>query len=301
MLRDEVGGRFVNMVPLPNRQDIYGQVADKATKLITADVGGENDELARAWLAFGLNRSITKRSVMVVPYAGTFHSCMQYTADAVEELLQKGKPNPWPEPAKLSEFTVYGAKKIWEAIGTTVIAAVAAMKWLGQLAEMVSRVPGSTHVEWTTPLNFLVHQSKWNLTSRQVRTWFDGAVLMPRIVEEQDTLAPKQMASSVAPSFVHSLDATHMMMTICNGLDEGLENFAAVHDSFGVHACDMPMFSTCIRNAFHYMYSEHDVLAEFLESAKKLIPEEQWGDIPAMPSKGTLDIDGVLDSQFFFS
>ncbi len=300
MLRDAEGGRYVNMVPGLPRQDIYGRVAEKATVAITNDLGGEFDALAKAWLSFGLDRSITKRSVMVVPYAGTFHSCMNYTADAVVEKLEKGALHPWPD-GKLNDFTVYGAKKIWAAIETTVIAAVGAMNWLGTVASLVARVPGADKVVWDTPLNFPVHQAKWNLKSRQVDTYFDGKVIRPSLVEETDKLDPRQMASSVAPSFVHSLDAAHMMATINYALDTGIEHYAAVHDSFGTHACKLPKFNWCIRKAFIDIYEDRDVLAEFLIFAKKTIPEEMHDQIPPLPEMGTLDISAVMDSQFFFS
>ena len=300
MLRDAHGGRQVNMVPDPKRQDIYGAVAIKAIKAIKADVGGEQDALAKAWLEFGLDRSITKRSVMVVPYSGTFHSCMEYTSDSISEKMAKGSPNPWPY-GRFTDFNVYGSKKIWAAIGDTIVSAVGAMEWLSAVSVIVAKVPGSTRVEWITPVGFPVHQAKWNLSHRLIKTVFDGSCIWPSIVEETDKLNPRQMASSVAPSFVHSLDATHMMLTINYALAEGIQHFAAVHDSFGVHACDIVVFNQCIREAFVDIYENHDVLAEFLESAKRLIPEEQWDKIPPLPPRGTLDIRGVLDSQFFFS
>jgi DNA-directed RNA polymerase len=300
MLRDEEGGRYVNMVPNLPRQDIYGRVAEKATAAITADLGGEFDALAKAWLSFGLDRSITKRSVMVVPYAGTFHSCMTYTADSVNEKLEKGVVHPWPD-GKMTDFTVYGAKKIWAAIETTVVAAVGAMNWLGSVASMVARVPGATKVVWDTPLNFPVHQAKWNLKTRRVETFFDGHVIHPHLVEETDKLDPRQMASSVAPSFVHSLDASHMMATINYALDNDITHFAAVHDSFGTHACKLPKFNWCIRKAFIDIYENRDVLADFLVIAKMMIPKDQHEDIPPLPEMGMLDITAVMDSQFFFS
>ena len=73
MLRDEVGGRATNLVPSPKPSDIYGAVAEAAKARLRA----ERSDLGDKWLAFGIDRKITKRSVMVLPYGGT---CLLYTS-----------------------------------------------------------------------------------------------------------------------------------------------------------------------------------------------------------------------------
>jgi hypothetical protein len=40
---------------------------------------------AHKWINFGIDRKITKRPVMVLPYGGTFTSCRGYVRAAVEE------------------------------------------------------------------------------------------------------------------------------------------------------------------------------------------------------------------------
>lgn len=298
MLRDEEGGRYVNLTATEERQDIYQRVADKALASIKAD--NENPELRDAWVKFGMSRSITKRSVMVVPYSGTFHACMQYTADAVQERLEEGEENPWPDDY-LSTFTVYGAKHIWAAIEDTIVAATKAMKWISTLARLVGKSDVINRIEWTTPVGFPVHQRKVKLEARRVKTWFDGSVIKPSLTSQTDELDPRQMASSIAPSFVHSLDAAHMMLSINYAKLNGIDNFAAVHDSFGCHARHLSVFNACIREAFVDIYEQHDVILEFYTEVRPLISDEYLEDVPPIPQKGTLDIHEVLDSEFFFS
>ena len=71
-----------------------------------------------------------------------------------------------------------------------------------------------------------------------------------------------------------------------------------IHDSFAVHASDMDIFSVLLRHSFHYIYTKHDPLAEFLEENKFVLEPEE---IPTLPTKGNFDIDNVLESSFFFS
>lgn len=301
MLRDETGGFHVNMTRSDERQDVYGAVASVATTLIESEPDTDKSGLASAWLKFGVGRDTTKRPVMVKPYSGTRTSCVQYVADSVEERIETGEPVPWSKEDMWS-FKVYGADVVWRAIPQVIVAADEAMRWLSSIARLVARSkPDINRIEWTTPLGFPVYQSKFSTKSRRVETKFNGSIFTARLNEQTDTLDPRQMASSVPPSFVHSLDACHLQATISAASAEGLSSFAAVHDSFGVHACDVERFSRIIREQFVWMYEEHDVLREFLDGALPLIEEALRDDIPDLPKYGTLDLQGVLENEFFFS
>lgn len=303
MLRDEVGGFHVNMVPGHSRQDVYGAVAQQALLIFQKEVESKGDRsgMAQAWLESGLmDRKTAKRPVMVKPYAGTRQSCTGYVRAAVDDKLKEGHPLPWAKD-DMFNFKLYGGLTVWDAIPKVVVAADAAMQWLSAVSRAVGRSqPNDLRIEWETPLGFPVWQYKFDMKSRRVKTHLDGAVYWPRLREETNKLDSRQMASSTPPSFVHSLDACHLQWTVDKALDQGIDHFAMVHDSFGVHAADVPKFTHIIREAFVEMY-QHDVLANFYESALPFIDEKELSAIPPMPSKGNLDLSGVLSSEFFFS
>ena len=303
MLRDEVGGFHVNMVPNPIRQDVYGAVAKEALMIFhrDAEAHGDRSGMAKAWLSSDLmDRKVSKRPVMVKPYAGTMQSCMAYVRSAVDDKLKDGHELPWAKD-DMFNFKLYGGQVVWEAIPRVVVAADGAMRWLSAVSRAVGRSqPDEKRIEWTTPVGFPVWQYKFDLKSRQVKTHLDGQVYRPRIVEDTDRLDSRQMASSTPPSFVHSMDAAHLQLTVVKALEHGITHFAMVHDSFGVHAADIPKFSRIIREAFVEMYQQ-DVLADFLASAKPFISEDEFTSIPPIPEKGTLDLQGILENEFFFS
>ena len=86
MLRDPVGGKATNLTPEPIPQDIYQMVANVVLTLVKEDATlGVN--YAQAWLDFGIDRKITKRPVMVVPYGGTRYSCREYVEEAMQEKI----------------------------------------------------------------------------------------------------------------------------------------------------------------------------------------------------------------------
>eukprot|EP00913_Durusdinium_trenchii_P011041 g10365.t1 len=57
------------------------------------------------------------------------------------------------------------------------------------------------------------------------------------------------------PNFIHSLDASHMMM-VAERCQQRQIAFAAVHDSFWSHAADIPVLNEEIREAFIELYQK---------------------------------------------
>ena len=305
MLRDETGGTAVNLRAIPERQDVYQQVADRVIEKLEYDrdnhEDGEVRQKAAVALQMGVSRKLTKRSTMIVPYNGTFHACMAY----ITEYYTDNGLEPW-EP--MSQFIPYVSKQVWDSIAEVVVAARGAMDWLTRVATAASKSEYALPMTWTTPAGFPVRQVRYESQQVRVRTWLDGKSSQVAYKRETKKIDAARMRSSVAPNFVHSMDAAHLQLTIStclNAYDAGEVTspfaFAMVHDSFGVHAADMPMFGQLLRRAFHFMYSEHDVLDEFLISNLPVIDDEQQVDLPHVPAKGKLDLDEVLESEFFFS
>lgn len=295
MLRDPVGGRAVNLMDLPERQDVYMDVAKVATELIKEDLGTDNNNLAEAWLKFGVTRKITKRSVMVVPYAATFMACMNYTREAVQEALDKGCPMPWSGDD--GQFITYGSKKIWEAIEKTVVAASGAMRWISMAANEYSKNKSNTHLRWGTPSGMVVRHRKPQTKPWRLDTVLDGSRITMQANTELITLDRTRMSSSTPPSFVHSMDAAHMCLAIDASVEAGLTSFGVVHDSFSTHAADMEVFGHCIRDTFHEMYTSQDIL----EGLRQQLQEGLDEPLPELPPKGDLDLNEVRTSTFFFS
>ena len=299
MLRDEVGGRSVNLVPGLSRQDIYQDVADVVIGQLLTD----GSSMAQDWLAFGIDRKTTKRQVMVVPYAGTFASCMEYTRASVEEKMKDGHPANWTsEDPSHTERVVYLSKLIWAAIDQVVIKGKEAMRWLSKTAseytKLVNTREGTAYekrMSWVTPDGFEAVHYRIEEKKKQVKSYLDGRVDLT-YYDETPNLDPKGMALAVAPNFVHSMDACLLRMAVMKGLGEGITDFAMIHDSFGVHAHDMARFlSSCIKPAFVEMY-QTDPLQEFAAR----LPLENL-ELDPLPSKGELALEDVVNSEFFFS
>lgn len=308
MLQDPIAGAAVNLIPSDKPQDIYGVVAERVVETLhriamqehdlSAQMHGLTDDQKREirwanlWGAFGIDRKITKRPVMVLPYGGTLNSCQKYVADAV---LERGNL-PFSEDEK-SQAINWLASRVWEAIGETVVSARLAMGWLRQVAGSVVKEGKPLH--WTTPSGFPVFQFYPKMKQFQMDTLLFGARFQPSIAQEvADEIDPRRQVNGVAPNFVHSLDASALVLTVCAAVDKGITKFAMIHDSYGTTAFHTPVLASTLREEFVIMYDSYDALEQF---AQTVIPEGIRDGVDHPPFVGGLNLQDVLRSDYFFA
>ena len=111
--------------------------------------------------------------------------------------------------------------------------------------------------------------------------------------KELDRLNPNKVKSSVAPNFIHSLDAYHMRETIRRmGSDNDELDFWAVHDSFGAHACEIDKLKEIVTSSFQEFYKDYDV-----NSLGEEISKEYWSKV----KPGDFEIEEILKSEYMIS
>ena len=81
-----------------------------------------------------------------------------------------------------------------------------------------------------------------------------------------------KQASAFPPNFVHSLDATHMMLTALECRAQGL-TFASVHDSYWTHPSSIDQMSAIIRDTFIALHSS-DVLKGLYDEVRLMFCSE---------------------------
>ncbi len=284
LLRDNVGGESVNVTPGPVPRDVYESIHGECRTLLSKEAAQGMVE-AQWWLASGhLQRSLFKRPTMTFAYGSkTFGMARQLQ----ESLVDHPDDN-------LNDHCRFLASHIWQALENTVVAAFGAMQWLADCAEIIA--PVAKVVEWTVPLTgFPVRQEYWNVKKHQVTTTLCGkAVRLNTFRNTKEPLKKKHM-NSIAPNYIHSLDAAALMMTVVMASAEGVESFGMVHDCYATHACDVPALAVATREAFITLYDGVDVVGQ-LHKEFSLVTE-----IPPPPPQGDLDIHVVRDSRYFFS
>ena len=197
-----------------------------------------------------------------------------------------------------------------------------------------------TAMTWTTPLGFPIVQPYRKVSVQQVfkikkiKTYLQTFNIQER--QRSSPVNSMKQSSAFPPNFVHSLDASHMMLS-CITCDSKKLTFAAVHDSYWTHACDVDEMSAILREAFVKLhsknimerlkeecqarYGQHRILKKIelntpekreiyekmakslgLKSSKNKKAIEVWAPftLPQLPKRGSFDVQNVLHSPYFF-
>ena len=294
ILRDERGGRATNLIPATLPQDIYTEVADEAMKAVLKDAE-QGEILAKKFIEFGINRALTKRPVMIVPYSGTIHACRTYIDEAIRDRIEKGEPDIFGDD--LFKASAYLSKHVWSAINGVIESARQVMDYIKEVGAVYAA--HNRHMEWVTPTNWLVMQNYNEVDKKRIWTHINGTtVALIFNKDRENEVSKRRTASGASPNFIHSMDAAAMTKTINTCKKQGIKDFAMVHDSYGTHSSDMPRLSEVLREEFVRLYTEHDVLTELREHATVTLGTN---DVPQPPAKGNLDLQNILKSQYFFA
>ena len=292
ILLDERGGKSVNLTPEPMPNDIYHDVAEAAKLLVIGDAM-QGHELAKQLVAFGIDRKVSKRSVMIVPYSGTQYACRSYIEDALKDKIATGVDAPFDT----FEASLYLCQHVWDSIGNVISSAKDVMNFIKDIGREYAkkRIP----MEWITPSDFLVIQDYPDLETKRIKTLIDGNIIKLNFKEPvEHTVSRSKTVSGSSPNFIHSLDACALTRTVNRCTQEGITQFAMVHDSYGTHSPNLPLMQDILREEFVKMYQENDVLADLRNHAIQTLGHD---NLPDLPSRGNLDLNQVLKSQYFFA
>lgn len=145
-----------------------------------------------------------------------------------------------------------------------------------------------TRLDSAQLLELCMEDPSWKFQSRS--SFVDQETLVGRTNK-------KKQQSAFPPNFVHSIDASHMMMTASRCTHEGID-FAAVHDSFWCHAANVDRMSRLLREEFIKLH-RRDLLSELVAEWRERYVGLQIAQV--VPRAGNLDLDRILDSPYFFS
>lgn len=287
---DVTGARQVNLDVTDRPADVYTHVANMVDEVIKKDAE-KGIEIATL-LTGKVSRKVVKQTVMTTVYGVTFVGAR---AQIERQLRARGDI-----PAeKIWEASSYLAKHVLSCIGNLFYSAKSIQDWLIMAARLISKaIPSSrmdealkmpeqkkkrgpapkvmkspvarlareqmTTVIWTTPVGLPVVQPYRKTKRKQILTGLQ-TVYISDPNSPSEVSAGKQM-SAFPPNFIHSLDATHMILTALECQAKGL-SFASVHDSYWTHAATVDTMNEVIRDTFIALH-ESDVLARLREEVR---------------------------------
>lgn len=296
-LRDEVGGAATNLVPSDRPADIYSKVALAAATIVQRDAQ-MGDPVAKLWVG-KVSRKMAKRPTMTMPYGSSAFGFKDQIMETLAEVKRKTGELIIEDPKDRFPAALYLSKVLDTAISQVVVKAREAMDWLQDVATLAAA--DGLPVRWTSPSGLPVVQSykapfgnrlDFTVAGRRYALWLrvDGTELDKR-----------KQRTGIAPNYVHSLDAAHLVRSVTYCVDKGLRHFAMIHDSFGTHAGNVDALSYELRRAFVDQYSG-DVLARFRQEIVDQLTDQKLRDkVPPVPGFGTLDPTAVMQSQYFFA
>jgi DNA-directed RNA polymerase len=330
MLLDAEGGRSVNLTAEERPQDFYQDLADGVLKRLRA--AAPTNELARLWLERDglVNRKLAKGPGMTFSYGAKqfgFAERLQEGLEAhddwpsLEEHFSRRRADGGRE-VLVTKACQYLAKQFYEVLKIQARSAVGIMEWLAAVARLIAK--SGQHLTWVVPgTDFKVLQTYWEKSERQLETKVAGRIYKPASGADTDKVDVPKHASAIAANVVHSLDAAALMTAVKYAADNGMDQFAMVHDSYGTVPADCDLLAQAARHAFYKLYCgyslrgqddqdiaaapekppRHDVVddleRQFLEQAGEL-PEGEKP--PPRPARiGTLDPGLVLVSKNFMS
>ncbi|WP_406853368.1 DNA-directed RNA polymerase [Brevundimonas sp. BH3] len=282
LLRDPVGAAAVNLLPQSLPSDIYRDVAEA----VIANLKDDPHPSALAW-AGKVNRKITKRPVMTYVYSATKFGFGEQIKETIET-----------EGLDLKARDAnYLAGHIWDALQDTVAAASEAMGWLRECAKVFA--DANLPMRWTTPCGLLVQQRYMKSRTQRVMLCVGGKELRLHLRRETDGINRRSMANAIAPNFIHSMDATHLMAVVNKCADDAI-TLSVVHDSFATHPCDVEDMRTILKDKFYELY-QYDWLTYLRDEFLAQLPAEYQDRIPPTPAMGSFDISLVKQSEFLFA
>jgi len=266
--------------------DLYTKVLDKVVESLPA--GSE-------W-ASRISRKIVKQPCMTTPYSVTLAGMK----DQIESATRKGIADGSIEPfdGDIKEACVSVTPLVADAIRGTAGASLAVMDWLQEVAKVTGKA--GHNISWSTPNGLRVKQEYTKKSTNTVKVAWNGKITKMTLRSSTKEINVPKQVSSISPNFVHSMDACHLQVTVANMESMGVHNFACIHDSFATHASDTQLLADVLRECFIAMY-EGDTLGDLMLDLAEQLPAEVFDLIPPPPSRGTLDLNCVRDSEYFFA
>lgn len=324
MTRDEVTGKYVNLVPGDKPEDIYKFVAEDLQETLDNVLRGGGIEATKAlyWLeltGYNLPRSLTKRQVMVLPYGATKDAFYKYTREWLDaqdpmqgDLFYSDEESKaaWEQRTARISFLV---THMWDSVKRTVRGGLEVMEWLQQCAKVAAL--DNQPIYWVTPSGFVVRHFYGLNRMKRVDILLDGERYQISRAERTAKLSVKDQLQGIAPNFIHSLDAAALVGCVNKCHAKGIRSLATIHDAYGTHAANMWPLSHAIREAFvevhrvdnlgNFRASCQRVLVDHLVAERNMDPFDaaQMADemLPKPLELGDLDLEAVLQSDYFFA
>lgn len=279
-LGGDIDGAFkVNLLPSERPQDVYSAVCDIVNRKVKEDYEANKDDefFVERYeiLKNNITRKVVKQPVMTTVYGVTAFGAKLQVA---KQLLKLKDYNN--DKSLTLRHGFYIANKIFDSINELFSNAEHIQNWLGYCSRLISKslvmpkindlkkkkvdVESVSTLIWTTPLGLpVVHpyrvSSKYTVNTSLQSVSFTKKTSISKVdVSKQ--------SNAFAPNYIHSLDASHMLMTAHKCMEKDI-TFSSVHDSYWSLPADADDVGSLLRDKFVELHSS-DLVAILREEFK---------------------------------
>jgi DNA-directed RNA polymerase len=238
-----------------------------------------------------LARKTVKQTVMTICYGVTQIGASDQVAKQLNELSVSKQLSA----SQMAVLSSYLARLTLSSIDTVFCKAMEIKRWFDKVSMELNKhkIP----INWISPSGVVCRQPYRKQSVTSIRTPLQKITLSNEANYDQAPVSAPKQRMGFPPNFIHSLDASHMMLTALECEKSGI-TFASVHDSYWTHAADVDTMNTHIRQEFYKMYDQP--ILEKLRYALVFSMGVDGDKIPPLPQQGDLDLKCVLNSPYFF-
>lgn len=251
---DLEGATQVNLVPGEKPQDVYSHVASLVNARVDKEAAEGNENALK--VKGHITRKVVKQTVMTNVYGVTLIGAR---AQVFKQLT-----NVFSDRTEATTLSNYVTTHVFASIRELFHSAHLIQDWLADCAKIVSKsvaIPlaedkafksftqplNMSSVIWTTPLGLPIVQPYRKVAKKQIFTAIQSVYISDPL--SLNPVDARKQKMGFPPNFIHSLDATHMLLSAIKCGEAGLR-FASVHDSYWTHACDVEKMNKILRQEF---------------------------------------------------
>jgi len=297
IVKDEVAGKQVNLIPSDKPSDVYQEVAD----VVERNIADKKDTYANMWKG-NVSRKIVKQPVMTVAYGSTHQGRQDQVKAVLKKLSEKGTPlfkfpDSMPRKDRLNlewNLVLFITKEITKAISEVLVGPTKTMDWFKDIVREYNN--HDKHMTWITPIGFPVISDYTQFKTKVLDTYFNRIQMRVRYTEPTKKLRKSKALQSFSANLVHSYDGSHLMFTINRLTNLNVQDFSVVHDSFATHVGHVQDLSEQLRLTYIEMYRSN-----VAESIWQELQENLGQALPKPIEPGHLDITRIMESDYFFN
>ena len=319
----------VNITPSTDEDapnDIYSDLIEPIKDSIKEAVEKEPEHYNL--LKLNITRKLIKRGIMTITYGVTIKGILDQLLS--EHFFKFGLENKHyiyrPKDKNMGDINLYYKNlyklsyiiynklfKIHPILNNI-------MEYFQKMVELMNAL--DLAIQWITPYGLVVTQRYNKFTKYDITSVMQGKrrkIKLSRYelgLDGKCTLNKTKQVNSFIPNFIHSMDASNIILLIKKVNDLNFD-IVTIHDCFGVHANNAEILSYMVKQCFISIYLNKDTIEKFhklnvlnvralynVDEAENTVIDKNGCvlDIPLKPTLGDMDLKAQLaDANYFIN